>query len=272
MESGECELLCVVISTFSERIYQPLLKRTLVKLHSSAAARMRRRLEHIDQLLREDNEFYMTQMIAAGHNVLDLKCLNGKLEDTAFDDFCKCVESLLSKRDHLAAEERRRVGTDGASTSHLRPTPLAPSLPALHQQVCVMMNADERMKHDPAKGRSKIPSLAAFACMMCPSHPGRVTSSRYSSKLKIIFRMQSRSARKLHMDAHYVNVQSVLKREWACDLAGRGVDILFISDDDRCKIPVGAPGFAQASVSRQRRAIAGVLVRLLHPSAEEAFM
>jgi hypothetical protein len=95
---------------------------------------------------------------------------------------------------------------------------------------------------------------------MSPSHPDNVSSERYSGKAGIVFRMQSRTARKAHPDAHYTNMQALLLRHWMCHHAKKGTNVLFMSDDDKCKIPVGAPGFAQSAITRQRRAIAGLLI------------
>jgi hypothetical protein len=196
-----------------------------------------------------------------------MRCLNGRAEERAFDDFIQCVHKMLSERDMLAAEERRKASNRDSApegeVAPVRPTALAPSLRALHARVSEMMTNDPDMKIKLKQGVSKIPSVATFATFMSPSHPDHVSAERYSGKAGIVFRMQSRTARKAHPDAHYNNMQALLLRHWMCHHAKKGINVLFISDDDKCKIPVGAPGFAQSAITRQGKAIAGMLAVIL---------
>jgi hypothetical protein len=229
-------------------------------------ARTAKQHERIEAVLRSD-EAFVQNLVAAGYNALDMRCLNGRAEEEAFNDFIQCVHKLLSERDMLASEERRKAGNADSvpegEAAAVRPTALAPSLRSLHARVSNMMSSDPDMSHRLKQGVSKIPSVATFATFMSPSHPDRVSSDRYSGKAGIIFKMQSRTARKTHPDAHYNNMQALLLRHWMSYHAKRGVDILFISDDDKCKIAVGAPGLAQAVITRQRKAIAGPLTGIL---------
>jgi hypothetical protein len=230
------------------------------------AARTAKQHERIEAVLRTD-EAFVQNLVAAGYNAPDMRRLNGRADEQAFDDFMQCVHKLLSERDMLASEERRKAGNgDSVSegeASAVRPAALAPSLRCLHARDSRMMNSDPDMSLRLQQGVSKIPAVSTFATLMYQSHPDRVSSDRYSGKAGIIFKMQSRTVRKAHPDAHYNNMQALLLRHWMSHHAKKGVDILFISDDDKCKIAVGAPGFAQAVNTRQRKAIAGPLTGTL---------
>jgi hypothetical protein len=132
------------------------------------------------------------------------------------------------------------VGT----TTVVRPTALAPSLPPLRQRVIEMMQEDDNMAAKLASGEAKIPSLSALATRMCPTHAGYSTSMRMLARLQIKWAVQCGTARKLNPDFHYNNAQSVLLRE---DLlidsqAANQLDVLFISADDKAKVNVGNPG------------------------------
>lgn len=106
-------------------------------------------------------------------------------------------------------------------------------------------------------GKVKIPSASALAARMMPSHPSRAASLRYMGTLNICHKIQRRSARKIHPDAHYNNCQGMFARQHVIAAQQAGYKVVFVSDDDKCKVSVGQPGFAQTAVTRARRVIAG---------------
>jgi hypothetical protein len=81
---------------------------------------------------------------------------------------------------------------------------------------------------------------------MLLSHPDRALLDEYSGKAGAIIKKESRTARKAHPDAHHNNMQTLLRSHWMSHHATRGADILVNPDDGKCKIAVGARGFAQA--------------------------
>lgn len=227
------------------------------------AAREATSLGYLEQIITLTDTAFIKNALAAGLDPTDMRFMNGRSDDATFSDFIECVHTRLSSRDQLAAEERRNVGdTAGArdgEASAVRPTPLAPSVSKLYDLIIQDMHNSAQMQTRLENGSASIPSLSAFRSFMSPSHPDRLVSDRYSGRAGIIFKIQCRSARKVHDDAHYNNMQAVLLRCWMAHLSQAGVPVLFISDDDKCKIAVGAPGFAQTAISRQSRTVVGVL-------------
>ena len=220
------------------------------------------RQKHIEQILRNENDAFITNCIAAGYDVTDMRFMNGKAaEDEHYADFLEIVHQILNERNAVAAPERRHVGVgeiapDGEAAP-VRPTPVAPSMRALHALVVDRMYSTPAIVQRLDAGISKIPSISTFSTFMSPANPNHVVSRRYNGKAGIRFKIQSRTARKSHPDAHYQNVSFKYEREWIDYNARIGHKILFISADDKCKIPVGAPGAPQTANTRQRAVIAG---------------
>lgn len=193
--------------------------------------------------------------VAAGLDVTTLRYRNGAEANSKFGPFEAELRSMLEERELLCAEERRQI-QDGAPAPE-RLSPLAGSLPQL------LRAAEQRMRADPVKrakldsGEALIPSISALATRMAPSHPSRATSLRNTGTAGICLKVQTRTAHKQHPDAHYVNAQGVLMRGFMLECCNAGLQVVFVSDDDKCKIPVGLPGFAQAAATRGRRVVAG---------------
>jgi hypothetical protein len=206
----------------------------------------------------------LADFIAAGYDVSDMRFMNGKSENPAFQPFMNILAEKLEARSELAAEERRRVeGVPGQEQAHgtlVRPTPLAPSMRALHAICSQELRSKPESEDKLAKGEWKIPSLSAFCDRMSPSHPNRQTSLRYSGTAGIVWKIQRRTLRKLHEDAHYNNAQGLMLRQHMLELASMGIATKFVSDDDKCKISVGQPGQLQTAATRARRVPAGVVI------------
>jgi hypothetical protein len=202
------------------------------------------------------------EFIAAGYHVTDMRFLNGKAPDKAFEPFMKVLAEKLEARALVAAEERRQVHPLGdALQTHggpLRPTPLAPYMRCLHVEckntLCSLHDAEAKL----TSGEWKIPSLSAFCDRMCPSHPHRFASSRLQGTAGIAWAIQRRTARKFSQDAHYNNAQGHLLRKHLLEMEATGIMIQFISGDDKCKIPVGQPYQLQTATTRSRRVVAGM--------------
>lgn len=243
----------------------------VIGIASSAdhAQRRAKKQAHIRDLVY-DPEYAasMSDYIHAGLKAVDLRFLNGRSADPAFELFLQFLHKRLEARSQLAPDERRQPDASGAAaqlgaTATVHRTPLAPSLPVLHALVKADMEADPAAKAKLDSGEAKIPSLSALAARMSPSHPARNTSLRYTGIAGIRWCIQRRTARKAHGDAHYVNAQAKLTREALVAMQQVGVKTLFLSDDDKCKIAVGQPGLAQTAATRSRRVIAGRVSRQL---------
>jgi hypothetical protein len=80
----------------------------------------------------------LAEFIAAGYDVSDMRVMNGKGEEPAFQPFMNIFAEKLEVQSELAAEEGRRVeGMPGQEQAHgtlVRPTPLAPSMRAMLQR------------------------------------------------------------------------------------------------------------------------------------------
>lgn len=127
-------------------LMQFLLKEAGVQTHAKHRNRSRdaAKEEHIAGVLSRENDAFVSNLLAAGFDPLDMRCLNGRTPDGAFKDFIDCVHHFLTTRDLLAAPEWREVAAAGGSApageaASVRPTPLAPNLTALHRSVMKYM-------------------------------------------------------------------------------------------------------------------------------------
>jgi hypothetical protein len=55
-----------------------------------------------------------------------------------------------------------------------------------------------------------------------------------------------------------VNAMGVNTREYVLELQAQGVEVLYVSDDVKCKINIGPPGLHQTAATHSRRVLAGV--------------
>jgi hypothetical protein len=93
---------------------------------------------------------------------------------------------------------------------------------------------------------------------MQPLHLSRVSADWHSSTLPIKWAVQRRVLCKMSPDSHYVIVMGVNTREHVLELQAQGVEVLYVSDDDNCKISIGLPGLHQTAATRSRHVLAGV--------------
>jgi hypothetical protein len=78
--------------------------------------------------------------------------------------------------------------------------------------------------------------------------------------LPIKWAVQRRVLRKMSAspDLHYVNAMGVNTREYVLELQAQGVEVLYVSDNDKCNISSGPPGQHQTAATRSGRVLAGV--------------
>jgi hypothetical protein len=138
----------------------------------------------------------------------------------------------------------------------------------LHMLVEQDVRNDAALRRQLEASEIKIPTLSAFTARMCPPHPSRTSALRYSGDAGIKWVIQRRTLRNSSIDAHYNNSQGLLLREFVLWLTARGVTVLFVSDDDKCKISIGLPGQPQTAATRSRRVLAGAHCALICYRAE----
>ena len=138
------------------------------------SARNVRTQQHIEMVIQNSDDAFVQNLVAAGYNPTDMRCLNGRSEDAAFTEFIDVVHRFLSQRDQLAADERTHgepsSGAPAGEAAAVRPSSLASSMRALHSKVKQMMYADTEICARLDAGTSKIPALSTFATFMSPSH------------------------------------------------------------------------------------------------------
>jgi hypothetical protein len=108
-----------------------------------------------------------------------------------------------------------------------------------------------------ASGELEVPSEFALAERMQPSHPSCISTDWHSSTLPIKWAVQRRVMRKMSPDLHYVIAMGFNTREDVLELQAQGVEVLYVSNDDKCKISIGPPGMHQTAAMRFRRVLAG---------------
>ena len=115
------------------------------------SARDRHKQTHVEHFIQQSEHAFVTNLLAAGHNPTDMRCLNGRYEDSGFADVIDCVHKLLSERDQIAPDERRHAAPSSLNDNRVgagavRVTPLAPSMRALLDEVTKMMHDSPEMK------------------------------------------------------------------------------------------------------------------------------
>ena len=174
----------------------------------------------------------LSDYIAAGFDVTDMQFLNGAQADEAFVPLEQALTALLESRSLLATNNRRHDESEAAGPV-VRPPPLAVSIRQLRSLVEEKLRADPDTASKLDAGSIKLPSESALSARMYPSHPSRLTSSRKTGALGIMWAIQRRVLRKFSVDTHYVNALGLYAREFVLDCAAMGTDVLYISDDDK---------------------------------------
>lgn len=200
----------------------------------------------------------LADCIAAGYDVTDMRYLNASRDDPAFGPYIRTLVDMLEERSQLAAHDRRHHEGEGNGPT-LRPTPLAASLPALMRQVEDRLRSHAEYAGQLDNGTIKIPSEYAMAARLQPTHPSRLSADWRVGKLPIKWAIQRRTMRKVCPDAHYVNALGANAREFVLELHKQGVNVLFVSDDDKCKVSIGQPELPQTAATRARRVLVGEL-------------
>jgi hypothetical protein len=174
---------------------------------------------------------------------------------TAFGKLLETLRVVVEEELNPAAEERRHsTATYSTVGSDLV------SLQDLYER------AVERLKRSVLASGNPMPPLPVSGSewvrvQMCSSDPFASASSNLKGTVNVIRKIQTRTLRKQHQDAMYVNKLVKIMREWAVhltlDRAGK-VDpkctsqIAYLSLDDKTKVHVGEPGLHVSAGVRPR--------------------
>ena len=88
--------------------------------------------------------------------------------------------------------------------------------------------------------------------------PHHLSAYKRLSTLGLQTKFQMRTARKTHVDAHYSNSQMQMLRTHAVRAhEDGGLVVVWVSVDDKAKLPLGVPGLPQATIARTRKVVVG---------------
>ncbi|ORY41532.1 hypothetical protein BCR33DRAFT_825419 [Rhizoclosmatium globosum] len=182
--------------------------------------------------------------------LVDLRHFNDKKKDDALELFFILALEFIS---NYRAEEERRHGEKAGM--HIGYFPIALSIPNFIAKVVASCPEEKR-------GDLVVPSESWVAFNMSPSNAYKITSSRYTSRIPIIQKVQTRSQRSHHDDAHYGLALLLYLKSYAVMLktmfSSSTHDVRFFSQDDKTLIVVGEPGHELAAVGRQKGVLAVV--------------
>ena len=155
--------------------------------------------------------------------VLDLRKMNGKPNSTIFDKFWHELQ-LYFDEVTLAVDERRH-----GDIMHM---PLAISIRSLQETI------SDRLLQKFPDSVPPVPSQEWIRLQFWPCNPYTDRAIRYTGQFKIKFGVQIRQMRKEHPDSHYVS--ALLKYVYEFAVKYRN-EVLLLSVDDKCIVPVGEP-------------------------------
>lgn len=169
----------------------------------------------------------------------DLRAMNGKDGQDNFEAFWDVMGAYLKLEVGESAEERRHSDNEVSYASKVI------SIPSLIREVTKILHAQEGHEND------KIPCASLVRLQFNPTCPKKLTSAKFTRRFNVVRKVQSRSLRKQHEDAHWVaalhkygKYRVINIRNLALNSGAQGAErcIVALGVDDKCKIPVGLPG------------------------------
>ena len=155
--------------------------------------------------------------------VLDLRRMNGKVQNSQFDDFWDELQVYLDEI-NLAVDERRHGGT-----LHM---PFAISLWHIHEVITSRLRQKFPDKFPP------VPSLEWLRLHFCPCKQYTAVALKYTGRFRVKFAVQVRQLHKVHQDSHYVSALLKYVKSFAVRFCSY---CLYVSVDDKAIVPVGEP-------------------------------
>jgi hypothetical protein len=181
---------------------------------------------------------------------MDMRSSNSRggrgLGATNFEFFWeKCREIMQTTS---AAHERR--GSDTLFASQVM------SLRDLQNRAMELLQTDiENRKHD---AMPPIPALEWIRLQFSSNNEYCQAAAKMTGRLNIKRGIQTRTSRKEHPDQHWVNASTGYYLDWSIELKKKGVEIMFVGQDDKAKIPVGHDVAVSTGVRKKGRAILAV--------------
>jgi hypothetical protein len=165
--------------------------------------------------------------------VVDMRALNAN--PSQFDTFWSMVDKVVDE--FKVAHERR--------TNLVSYVPFATSVPQMRSDVVQRLQASL----GDCFTDSMVPSVSWLEKQVLPRNSYYKSAARYTQRFPVRLVTQTRTLRKLHADAKYAHMFFVYQKEWAVLIQLMGMQdykltnfLEFVCMDDKCKIPVGAPG------------------------------
>ena len=174
----------------------------------------------------------------------DLRALNGPAEAEKFLPFWDELGAYLQLEVGESAEQRRHSPYAISYASKVV------SIPVLVREVAKRLHAKDGHTEDP------IPHKEVVRLQFTPSNRQKLTSSKFSARFKIIRKVQTRSLRKEHEDAHWVAALSKYNKTLTVTINELAKELGLLKAmvsaglDDKCQIPTGLPGLPINSGAR----------------------
>ena len=111
-----------------------------------------------------------------------------------------------------------------------------------------------------ANGIENIPTYSWFLLQFWPTHRIASKMLHHTGRFRIRHMVQIRLFRKSNPDAHYVNAAYKFMREQAIK---NRQNIAFFSADEKCKVPIGEPGYPIAAVTGGEKIIVSLNEKFL---------
>jgi hypothetical protein len=149
--------------------------------------------------------------------ILDMRSLNGS--DTKYDEFYDEVAKYFDEQ-VMHVHERRKDGE-------------------LYLPLCISIEDLREEVKKRLADNIPVPSAESLRLQFTPTNQFSKTALKYSSRLNVKFRVQTRLARVHHQDAHYVAAYYKYLKNFCVKFSE---NTQFVCLDDKAIVPVGEPG------------------------------
>ena len=179
-----------------------------------------------------------------GELLADLRRYNGPEPAKKLGAFWNALGQVLGEKDQAAHD--RRHGVPGAA--YIGSSIL--SIPILIKEVEERLVEEYGSKEEFIAAGNDIPSAQWVALNFMPKNRKDHRQLNYTGRFEVVYKVQKRTLRCDHPDAHYGNALQRYGREFALKL---GSDkCIFISADDKARVEVGPPGEYHSTGVRNR--------------------
>ena len=180
-----------------------------------------------------------------GELIADFRKYNGPERAKRLEKFWEVLKAVLGEKDQAADERRRGQPGAGIIGSSII------SIPILINEVEKRMMELYGGKQQLVAARHDIPSIQWVALNFMPKNRKDHRQLHYTGQFEVVYKIQKRTLRCDHPDAHYGNALQRYAREFALRLGNS--KCIFISADDKARVEIGPPGVYHQSGVRNRR-------------------